>query len=381
MNISYPLADLLKEREILTNDFLPEGFEFVRFGIMNRKSMMLRSVCFLTIEEYRKTNDNEEKTYILNRLKQEMIDFLRQESSYSSEYIFSKLKDNVMERIDDLVYNIGEITFHLPENGNLIGSYFSFKQDPKKGYPFFSGDLRKDYKPNSNLFPLNKFKNTSDYMSARIEYRYNKNELQDLSKLLEQEKVKCDYVLPKTEDFKTYKGILEKLNPLMIIESIEYDQNYEYSYEELNSYCSILRMNICLLRAWSDNVSVENYYYFNPSFPTICIFVVREGHYGLEGHYTDVRYSPGGIVKDNKVKYYLDPKDDELIIFQFLKYEVTNNSKIMESNYKSYLKKGNFEVTELEKISIPQYGRLKEILKSNGDSFEIGKIIESLDIV
>ena len=385
-NISYPLEDLGKEQQILENDFLPLNFEFVRFGIKNKKSMMLRSICYLTISDYRKTNDYEERKYILNRLKNEMIQFLKEKSPYSSKDIFNKLKDKTRKYISE---NLG-VTFHLPENENLIGSYFSFDDDPSKGYPFFSNgaeDLRRDYKPDSNLFALNKFENVSNYMSARINYRYAKNELQDLAKLLEDEKVKCDYVLGKTDDFKTSRGLLEASNPLDITESINSDQNYEYVDEEFNSFCSILRMNICLLRAWSNNVSVENFYYFNPSFPTVLIFIVREGYHGIEGKYTDVRYTPGGITCDGKVKYFLDPKDDELIIFQFLKYDVTGNSKVLEGNYRSFLenkKRGGgekLENTDLEKISIPEYGRMKELLRDDGNVDEIGKIISDLDLV
>jgi hypothetical protein len=155
--------------------------------------------------------------------------------------------------------------------------------------------------------------------------------------------------------------------------------------EDYNVFCSILKMNICILRAWSDNVSVENYFHYNPSYPTILIFIVREGQHGLDGKYTDVRYTPGGILVDGKVKYYLEPDKDELIIYQLMKYEITSNSKILEGNYISHLenkKRGEpVKVTELEKIDVPEYGRLKEILRDDGDVDQIGKIIGELDLV
>jgi hypothetical protein len=105
----------------------------------------------------------------------------------------------------------------------------------------------------------------------------------------------------------------------------------------------------------------------------------------LDGKYTDVRYTPGGILVDGKVKYYLEPDKDELIIYQLMKYEITSNSKILEGNYISHLenkKRGEpVKVTELEKIDVPEYGRLKEILRDDGDVDQIGKIIGELDLV
>jgi hypothetical protein len=385
MDISYPLDDLLKEKQILVNDFLPEGFEFVRFGLKSKKSMLIGSISYLTIENYRINDSHDERKYIIENLKKEMIDFLKQESSYSSEVIFSKLKDQVFKNVDILSNDVGGINFYLPENGNLIGSYFSFNSEPKKGYPFFSGlgeELRQDFHPNSNIF---NFKNTSDYMSNRIQYRYVKNELMNLSKLLEKEKVSCDYVLGKVDSFKIYKKNFQNSSPLLLLEIIKNKQNYDYTDSDFLSFCRILNLNICILRAWSDNVSVENFYYINPSFVTICIFVVKEGQYGIDGKFTDTKYLPGALIyksgSKQKIKYYLDPKEDELIIFQLSRYMLTNNSSILESNYSSYLSKEKFGKSEIEKINIPQYGNLEEILKDNGNIDEIGKIIEDLNLV
>lgn len=384
MNISYPLEDLTSTRQILTNDFLPIGFEFVRFGIKSKKTMFLRSVCYLTIDDYRKSDDHEEKKYILNRLKGEMIQYLKDESPYTSTQIFERLKKETEQNISSQY----KVTFYLPENREVIGSYFSFDTDPGKGYPFFSENgerLRSEFKSNSNIFTLNKFKATSDYMTARIDYRHAKNQLHDLAKLLEQEKIKCDYVLSKADEFKTFAGVLEKLNPLDIIEIINADQNFEMIDDDFYIFCSILKMNICILRAWSDNVSVENYFNYEPSYPTILIFIVREGSYGLDGKYTDTKYNPGGILVDDKVKYFLDPDKDELIIYQLMKYDTTSNSKILEGNYISFLenkKRGKvIETTKLEKIDVPEYGRLKEILKDEGDVDQIGKIISELVLI
>ncbi len=384
MTISYPLEDLSRDRQTIDNDFLPIGYEFVRFGIKNKKSMFLRSVCYLTVKDYRKSDDYEERKYILNRLKAEMVQFLKDESPYTSRQVFDRLKKETEKNISSQ----SKVTFYFPESGGIIGSYFSFDTQPDKGYPFFSENgekFRTQFKPNSNIFAVNKFKITSDYMAARIDYRRAKNELQDLAKLLEQEKVKCDYVLGKTDEFKTFRGVLEKLNPLDIIEIINTEQNFEMIDEDYNVLCSILKMNICLLRAWSDNVSVENYFHYNPSYPTILIFIVREGSHGIEGKYTDVRYTPGGILVDGKVKYFLEPGKDELIIYQLMKYDITSNSKILEGNYISHLEHkkrgGVIETTELEKIDVPEYGRLKEILKDDGDIEQIGKIIGELELV
>lgn len=384
MTVSYPLEDLSKDRQTLENDFLPIGYEFVRFGTKNKKSMFLRSICYLTIKDYRKSDDYEERKYILNRVKGEMIQFLKDKSPYTEGQILERLKKETQKNISS---QFG-VTFHFPESGGIIGSYFSFDDDPGKGYPFFSEkgeELRTQFKPNSNIFAVNKFKVASDYMAARIDYRRAKNELQDLAKLLEQEKLKCDYVLGKTDEFKTFKGVLEKLDPLDIIDIINTEQNFEMLDEDYNIFCSILKVNICILRAWSDNVSVENYFHYNPSYPTILIFVVREGSYGLEGKYTDVRYTPGGILVDGKVKYFLEPDKDELIIYQLMKYDITSNSKILEGNYISFLehkKRGKpVETTDLEKIDIPEYGRMKQFLIDDGDVDQIGKIIGELELV
>ena len=208
MNISYPLGDLSETRQILQNDFLPEGFEFVRFGIRNKRSMMLRSICYLTIQDYRKTENYDERKYILTRLKQEMIDFLKKESSYTNEQVFQ----NIVKKVENMSSQF-KVSLHVPDDSGIIGGYFTFEDQPEKGYPFFSDlgeKIRADFKSNSNIFSVNNFDNVSDYLEARINYRYLKNELQGLSVLLEQEKIKCDYVLSKTDEFKTFQNVLQK---------------------------------------------------------------------------------------------------------------------------------------------------------------------------
>lgn len=371
--MSYPLPEIKKEREILDNDFLPNNYDFIRFGLKSKQNMFIQCLCFLTIREYRKTKSEEEKLYMIKSLKNQMINFIKQESKFSvdevSRKLIQKTKSSLTERT--------KTEIHLPDNKSIIGSYFSFQEYPGKGYPFFTN--LEDIKPNSNLFVLNDYNNVSNFMTARVEYRYEKNKLLDIEKLLTEEKVNCEYALSKTETYKGLKGNMERLNPINLIDTISNNKNFEYDDEEFKSFCSILKFNICILRAWSDNVSVENYYYPDPSFPTLCIFEVREGKYGISGDYTETKYNPGGIVYKEKVKYYLDSEEDELLIFQLLKYNSTDNSKILEGNYRAYLM-GNKNITQMDKIDIPEYGKLKNILSNEGDLDQIDQIVKDLDL-
>lgn len=402
MEISYPLGGVREKREILQNNWLPEGYEFVRFGLKSRKSMLLSSVSYTTIEEFRQDDNIEEREYLVKKLKTSMIEFLKEKSSYTSEQISEKLISLVKSRLEKEkpgIIDEEKIDIILPEDKNILNSVFSLRGE-KKGYPFFSRSLIEKVIPfppfdektfsskggNYRLLVINKFKFISEYMYARIIYRIGKNDLQKLSLELEDEKIKCEYAINMTEEFKIWKKYLENIEPATVFDLIKTDDNYRYNDDEMNIFCSILELNICLLRAWSDNVSVERYYNYNENYPTICIFVVKEGYYGPTGDYSDTKYYPGGIVENNKVRYYLDPDKDEMIIYQFLRYTVTDNSNIMQVNYNIYLeniKKGTFEhtTTELETISVPEYGKLDHILKERGDVDEIGKIIRNLDLV
>jgi predicted DNA-binding protein len=386
----YPLDNPDREKEKLENNWLPEGYDFVRFKIRDRDSMFLRSVAFSTISDYR---SGEDENYILTRLKKEMIDFLKDDSPYTQKGISKKIKEELekdLKNLPDLGLSDEEkeelkklkeedVEIHIPESGNILGSYFSL--GTSKGYPFFKEEEIRDYPPNSNLFALNNFKYITNYMIRRIRYREIKNELQELAILLEEDKLKCEYALGKGEDFKIARKNLEEHRVLEIIDLIKNQKNEKLTQNEGLSFSSILRMNICLLRAWKENVSLEEYFYFDESFPTLLVFYTKEGYVGPEGTYTDVKYFPGAITYRGRIKYFLDPKQDELLIYQLLKYDLTDNARILESNYQHFLEKGDQEISELEEIEVPEYGKLREILKDDGDIDEIGKIISSMNLV
>ena len=409
MEVPYPLGDVVrsKSKEILQNDWLPEGYEFIRFRLPEKNSMFLRSVSYGTVEEYRKAEKEDKKDYLLKRLKKEMLDFLEDESTYTPREISEKLKNITLKKLTE-----GEISYvneedrrekieqldweglkiYIPNNGSILGSVFSFSTlREKEAYPFFGAEIRKEYKPTSNLFDLSNFDYISEYMVYRIIYRLAKNELQGIAKELEDDKLRCEYALSEAAKLKIYRKNMESIAPDSVVETIQTRNNYTYRDFELRNFSSILRMNICLLKAWSDNVSVHRYIYTDESFPTLLIFIVSEGYYGLEGIYTDVKYLPGGITyksgEKERVKYYLEPKEDELLIYQLLKYDVTNNARIMEMNYGVYLdqRKSNTStltsmLTDLEEISIPEYGALEKILEEKGNVDEIGKLIDDLEL-
>lgn len=393
MEVSYPLGGVRDKREMLENNWLPEGYEFVRFGLRSKKSMLIRSVAYLTVEEFRETDGKDGKDFVVERLKDGMMDFLKEDSPFSAKEISSTLITRTLEKLEHdregVVDEMG-IKIILPDNDNIINGVFVFeKNDEKRAYPLFPSSFREEkYTSTSNILPLNKYETMSEYMFARIVYRMGKNDLLELASELEDEKIKCDYALGMTEEFRVWKRHLEDLDPKMIFDIIQTDENYTYNDDEMNIFCSMLQLNICLVRAWSDNVSIEKYYNFKENYPTICIFVVREGYYGPDGVYSDTKYYPGGITYGGKIKYYLDPDKDEMIIYQFLRYSVSNNSNIMIANYNLYLenlRKGTNEntktqITQLEDIDIPEYGKLEEILRDRGNVDDIGKIIAGLPL-
>lgn len=352
--------------------------------------MLIRSIAYLTVEEFRGTD---EKDFVVTRLKDGMIDFLQEVSPFSAKEISSSLITRTFEKLnhdrEGVVDEMG-IKIVLPDDNNIVNGVFLFeKRDEKKAYPIFPVSFRNGkYTSTSNILALNRYETMSEYIFARIVYRMGKNDLLELADELEDEKIKCDYALGMTEEFRVWKRHLDDLDPKMILDIIQTDENYAYNDNEMNIFCSILQLNICLLRAWSDNVSIEKYYNFKESYPTICIFVVREGYYGPDGVYSDTKYYPGAITYDGKMKYYLDSDKDEMIIYQFLRYSVTNNSNIMIANYNLYLenlRKGTVEntktqITQLEDIDIPEYGKLEEILRDRGNVDEIGKIIAQLPL-
>jgi len=383
MSIIYPLSTP-REKEILNVDWFPESYSLVRFPLSSKKSMFLRCIAFSTIEDFRKKSSDQ--NFLLESLKKEMIDFLKEKGKYSQSEVSQKLKKEVISRLnqkieisldeeemkkfDELREKRGEVEIHIPESGNIFGSSFSFGE---KHYPFFSNSPKEfGYQPDSNLFLLDEFKYIGDYMTRRIIYREVKNELQKTALQLEAEKVNCDYALDKAEDYKFVKNHLSLHNPYRIEKLIKTNENEKLSEIEGMSFSSILRMNICLLRAWSETVSVEKYFYLDENFPTLLIFYIPEGYVGAGSTYSDVKYFPGALYMKDRIRYYLDPVKDELIIFQLLRYDITNNSKILESNY---LNQRKDEKTEIE---VPEYGNLREILSDEGDVDEIGKIISSL---
>jgi len=384
MEISYPLGGVRDKFETVENNWLPEGYEFVRYGLRSKKAMLIRSIAYLTVEDFRKSDDNDT---VVTQLKDSMIDFLKEKSPFSAKEISANLIKRTFEKLEHDKEGIVEdmsIKIIHPDDDNIVNGVFTF--DGKKAYPLFPSLFRSDgYTSVSNILPLNKYETMSEYMFARIVYRMGKNDLLTLADELEDEKIRCDYAIGMAEEFKVWKRHLEDLDPKMIIDIIQTNENYAYNDDEMNIFCSLLQLNICLIRAWSDNVSVEKYYNFKENYPTICVFVVREGYYGPDGVYSDTKYYPGGISHDGKIKYYLDPDKDEMIIYQFLRYSVTNNSNIMVVNYNLYLenlRKGTIEntMTQLEEIDIPEYGKLEQILNERGNIDEIGKIIASLPL-
>ncbi len=360
--------------------------------------MFMRSVSYLTIEDYRKSESGDARDFILQKLKKEMVEFLEEESQLTEKKISKGLEKKTIDKLTENIHQLpgsdekldrDNVRIHIPKSGNVLGSVFTIG-DSNKGYPFFAGSLgevlRKKFKSTSNIFSLSDYDFVSEYMLYRITYRIAKNELIQIADELEDDKMKCDYALSEADKLKTYRRVMENAEPITIIDTIETKNNYTYREYELRNFCSILRMNICLLKGWSDNVSVHRYYHVQETFPTILIFIINEGYVGQEGIYTDVKYLPGAVTFKGRVKYYLDPEKDEMIIYQLLKYDVTNNARIMEMNYESYLenlKRGTLtqtEITELEDISVPEYGDLEKLLSDKSDGDQITDIIDGLEL-
>jgi hypothetical protein len=384
--VSYPLGDLEKKQQILTNDWLPEGYEFVRFGIQSKRYMFLRSLAYNTVEEYRES-ENDEKDIIVKSVAKQITDYFSSESKLSQKEISKNIVEYILNDIGKESVEKEKLKIHIPESGNILGTVFSLGSN--HAYPFFYGELaenlRKKYTPRSKLFTVNGYENIKDYMYARIFYRSGKNELQKIEEMIRDGKTTCEYALSKTEEFKILKRRMLKSYPDEIVKLINDDSNFEYDDEEMQVITDVLRTNICILRAWSDNVSVEKYYIKNETYPTLLFFLIKEGYYGPDGSYTSNRYLPGSILVNGRLKYILKSGKDDLIIYQLMKYDITTNSSILESNYSRYIenqRKGiaTTKTTELEEIDIPEYGRLQQLIQDDGDVDEISKIIGELDI-
>ena len=374
----YPRGDQKSKKETIPNSFLPEGYDFIRFGMREKKSMFLRSILYSTLEKYRKDEKESTRDSLLSRFRDDIEMFLKKKSPFDGEKITKECKKMALKKYEKENPKSPEVYIEFLKPGDIKTGVITF--DKKNAYPIFNDT--DSYKPDSNIFVLNNFKFTSEYIYKRITEKKMRLEVENILPDLEKNDVKCDFALSLLKEYQTIREEARIKSPLNFKKTISSTNNSFLSDSALENYSSILNLNICFVRAWESEVSVEKFIYFSEFFPTIIVFVIREGYYGKMKNYTATKFLPGGITHEGKVKFVLDPEEDEILIFQLLNYDVSNNASILQQNYNLFLSEGGMENTkELESIETPKYGDLKRKLGIHREGKDIKSIIKSIPMV
>ena len=157
-------------------------------------------------------------------------------------------------------------------------------------------------------------------------------------------------------------------------------------------FSKMLKINIVILSAWSDNVSVEKIYNYSDDSPYIFLFLTKPGPIGLKGTHNYGHFEAGAIMDEKgDLLNIIYPGKNEDIIYILKNYSKTNNLMILRNNYNKYLEMNKNKITEeeynkskqnLEKVTLyPSENALDEILiDSIDDNRDIKDILDNLEL-
>ena len=381
--ISYPLKNLNNEKEILKENWLPEGYSFVRFKTEEDNSCFLHGVLFDVSNKYRNSTSDEEKYELVEEFKDHLVEYLTYESEYTIEETGKKIYRNISKNIKTI----------FPESYNIFGAVFKLKKGDNL-YPIFSQKTKEVFLPNSRIFTFNSI------IDKNIRGRYNKflykNEILESTKKLEniditQEEHKniCEESKINIDNFNIFKNNLQ--DPAKIIQDIKKPTCILDDFK-INIYSELLKINIFILKGWSDNVSVEKIFEHSDSYPYAILFLTGPGPVGSEGSHSYGHFEAGAVIdEEDNIIHILHPEKNEDLIYILKNYKNTDNSLILNNNYAKYLEMKRNKISEeefkkskrnLDKIDLlPTKDALDKILEDSVEhNKDIKDILDHLDL-
>ena len=387
--ISYPLGNLNSHKQVLKEDWLPEGYNIIRVKTEENNSCLYHAILYDVSEKYRNETNDETLSENVEKFKDQILDYLKYESDYSITEVGKKISSN----FDQFIKNHINIIF--PKNYNIFGAIFNSKKDNNnKSYPLFSRKTQKFFLPNSKIFMFDKLNN--NYITSRYIKIISNEKIENLIIELEKE----DTVEEERKELcRLSKEAIENFNsdrenyyqPCKVVEMIKNPSciSDDYIFDILTN---VMKINIVILRAWSDNVSVEKIYKYSDISPYILLFMIKPGLVGIHGFYNYGHFESGGIINEKgELSFVLYPDTNEDLIYLLEEYVNSGNNIILNNNYNKYLDFKNRKIEEQEfKDSINKLGKLSDLPDKNSledilvdsmnDNKNITDILDSLEL-
>ena len=97
--VTYPLRSLKIDKQVLQDDWFIEGYNFVRFRTIENNSCFFNALLHDVSDKYRNSTDEENKIELVEKFKDQIIDYLTYESDFSIEEIGKKISKDIPKKI------------------------------------------------------------------------------------------------------------------------------------------------------------------------------------------------------------------------------------------------------------------------------------------